>query len=55
MLTKLFRDLDVCPLLLLPAKIDAEVELMQVLAEVHEDKCPDDGVVEILLEDQYIG
>jgi hypothetical protein len=39
---------------LLPVEINAESELMQVLAEIDEDECPDDGAVEILLEDEYI-
>jgi hypothetical protein len=53
-LTKLFRGLDKCPLWLLPAEINAESELMQALAEIDEDECPDDAEVEILLEDEYI-
>jgi hypothetical protein len=39
---------------LLPAEINAESELMQALAEIDEDECPDDGAVEILLEDEYV-
>jgi hypothetical protein len=37
------------------AVIDAESELMQALAEIDEDKHPDDGVVEIHSDKKYIG
>ena len=53
-LAKLFRGRDECPLWLLPAEIEAELELMQALADVDEDECPDDGAVEIPSEDEYI-
>jgi hypothetical protein len=53
-LTKLFRGQKECPSWLLPAEIDAESELMQALAEVDKDKCPNDGAVEIASEDEYI-
>ena len=36
---------------LLPAEIDAELELMQALAEVDKDEHPNAWVVEILSED----
>ena len=41
------------PSQLLPAEIDAELKLMQALAEVDEDERLDDGAVEILSEDEY--
>ena len=53
-LAKLFRGQNKCPSWLLPAEIDAESELMQALAEIDEDECPDDGEVEILSEDEYV-
>ena len=40
-----------CPL---TAEVNAESELMQALAEIDEDKCSDDGAVEILSEDKYV-
>jgi hypothetical protein len=42
-LAKLFRGLNKHPLRLLPVEINPELELMQVLAEVDGDECPDDG------------
>jgi len=43
------------PSWLLPAEINAESELMQALAEIDEDERPDDGVVEIHSDDEYVG
>jgi hypothetical protein len=54
MLPKLFRGQDKHPSCPLPAEVNAESELMQTLAEVDEDKCPNDRAVEILSEDKYI-
>ena len=53
-LAKLFGGQNKCPSRLLPAEIDAESELMQALAEIDEDECPNDGEVEILSEDEYV-
>jgi hypothetical protein len=53
-LTKLFGCQNKCPSWLLPVEIDAESELMQALAEIDEDKCPNNGEVEILSEDEYV-
>ena len=43
---------------LAPAEIDAELALMQALAEVaaeeEEDEQPDNGEIEILSEDEYV-
>jgi hypothetical protein len=50
----LFGGLHECPSWLLPVEINAESELMQVLAVVDEYKHPDNQVVEILSEGKYI-
>jgi len=42
------------PSWLLSVEIDAESELMQALAQIHKDECPDKGEVEILPEDEYV-
>ena len=52
-LAKHFRGQNKHLLQLLPAEIDAGLELMQALAEVDEDERLDDGAVEILSEDEY--
>jgi hypothetical protein len=39
----------------LRTEVDAEVELMQALAEADEDERPDDGAVEIDSDDAYDG
>lgn len=54
MLAKLFRGQDNLnhPLWPLPVEVNAKLELMQELAEVDEDKCTDDGAVEIISEDK---
>jgi hypothetical protein len=41
------------PLQLLQEEIDAELELMQALAEVEEDERPDNGVVEIDSDEEF--
>jgi hypothetical protein len=53
-LTNLFGGQSKCPSQLLPVEIDAELELMQALAEVEKDQCLDDGAVEIHSEDEYV-
>ena len=53
-LTKLFGGQNKHPWWLLPVEIDAESELMQALAEIDENECPDNGEVEILSEDEYV-
>ena len=54
MLAKLFGGQNKRPSQLLPAEIDAESDLMEALANIDEDEHPDDGAVEILLEDEYV-
>ena len=54
-LAKLFGGQNKHPSWLLPAEIDAELELIQALAEIDEDEQPNDGAVEIHSDDEYIG
>ena len=53
-LTKLFRGQNKNPSWLLPVEIDAELELIQTLAEIDKDQCFNNGEMEILSEDEYV-
>ena len=54
MLVKFFRGQNKCPSQLLPMEINTESDLMEALANIDEDEQPDDGAVEIPLEDEYV-
>ena len=54
MLAKLFGGQNKCPSQQLPVEIDAESDLMEALANIDENKHPDDGAVEIPSEDEYV-
>ena len=51
----LFSSQKLPPLQLSPTEIDAELALMQALAEVEEDKWPDDGEIEIPSDEECNG